>query len=461
MNYSDFLSSKTPRAVSAGFRVDALGQREHLFEWQQAIVQWALRKGKSAIFADTGLGKTRMQLAWAYEVHRHTGRNVLLLAPLAVAQQTVAEGESMGIPVRYCRSQSEVGLGLTITNYEMLPHFDPSQFVGVVLDESSILKSYSGKIRNQIIESFADTPYRLACTATPAPNDYMELGNHAEFVGSMSRVEMLATFFVHDGGDTSEWRLKGHAVWPFWKWVSSWAAAVRKPSDMGYSDEGYDLPELRIEHHELEHESPVGEALFRMEAQTLNEQRAAKRETLEQRIAHAVRLVEAEPGEQWLIWCELNDESEALARAIPGAVEVKGSDSPEHKQQTLLGFASGRVRVLITKPSIAGFGMNWQNCARMIFVSVTHSYEQFYQAVRRCYRFGQQRPVEAHVIFADVERAVVANLERKEREADHMRAQMVRYMRFEDDGQATGRISIPYNPDAGIRFPAWLTSEAS
>ena len=422
MSYAKFLADKRLVADPSGLTaLPALNPS--LFDFQTAITGWALKRGRAAIFADCGMGKTAMQLEWA----THVPGDVLILAPLAVAKQTVREGEKFGVPVSYCRDQSESQAGITITNYEMLDHFDLSKFTGLVLDESSILKAYDGKTKQQIIDASQRVPYRLACTATPAPNDFMEIGNHAEFLGVMSRVEMLSMFFVHDGGETQKWRLKGHAKKDFWQWVCSWAVMVRKPSDLGFSDEGFDLPALEYHEHVVEVENEPTEGLFPTEAQTLQERIRARKGSVQERADRCAVMVNAS-DDQWIIWCNLNSESEALAKLIPDAVEVRGSDSMEAKESKLAGFLDGTHRVLITKPSIAGFGMNFQNCRNMAFVGLSDSWEQYYQAVRRCWRFGQTRPVNVHLIVAETEGAVLANIKRKEADAQAMAENMVAEM---------------------------------
>jgi len=425
MDYTEFLEQKqrvdTPTGHEASFTIPSL------YDFQRDIAKWAIRRGRAAVWADCGLGKTPMQLSCAEEIRRHTGGNVLILAPLAVSAQTIREGDKFGVVVRAARNQSQVHDGITIANYEMLDHFDPSKFSGIVLDESSILKNLSGKIRNQIVDSFKSVPYRFAFTATPSPNDYMEIGNHAEFLGVMTMAEMLATFFCHDGGETSKWRLKGHAEDAFWKWLCSWAVMLRNPSDLGYDGSRFILPELKMNHHVVESKTATVGSLFAMEAQTLTERRDARRESMQERIAKTADIVSKSDG-QWLIWCDLNAESEALTAAIPGAVEVKGADSVEHKESSMLGFSNGSVRVLVTKPSIAGHGMNWQKCHNMAFVGLSDSFEQFYQAVRRCYRFGQELPVNVHVITSEKEGAVVANIQRKEADAKRMADNMIEHM---------------------------------
>jgi superfamily II DNA or RNA helicase len=453
VKYAEFLESKHITAVSSGFDPKELNHL--LFPFQRDIVRFALRRGRAAIFADCGLGKTPMQLEWAQRVVEHTNRPVLALAPLAVSRQTQREGDKFGVEVTVCRSQADVRKGVNIANYEMLEHFDCSTFGGVVLDESSILKSYSGKIRNQIIEAFSSTPYKLACTATPAPNDYMELGNHSEFLNVMSRTEMLSMFFVHDGGETSEWRLKGHAEDKYWEWVASWACVIKKPSDLGYSDEGFNLQELRIHEHVLSSETAPF-ALIPMMAETLTERREARRASLDDRVERAAEL--ANGTGQWLVWCDFNLESERLTASINEAVEVKGADDQRHKETAMLGFAAGDVRALVTKPSIAGFGMNWQNCHQMIFCGLSDSYEQFYQAVRRCWRFGQKDPVDVHVIISEAEGRVLQNIKRKETDADNMAQNMVQHTAkiLTAEIQGTTWQKTEYRPTQVMRLPGWI-----
>ena len=402
--YQDFLASKERVTQALGFEAKDLGS--HLYPFQRDIVQWACRMGRAALFEDCGLGKSPQQLEWARQVVRHSGGPVLILAPLAVAQQTVREGSKFGIDCRYLRADDGAP-GIVVANYEMLEHFDADRFSGVVLDESSILKSQDGRTRTAIIRAFARTPYRLACTATPSPNDFMELGNHSEFLGVMSRTEMLSMFFVHDGGSTQDWRIKGHAQKDFWKWVCGWAVMIRKPSDIGYEDGGFTLPPMNIRKRVVaaDHVSARKAGfLFAMEAQSLNERRAAKRGSIGDRVAACAEIVAAEPSEQFLIWCNLNDEGDGLEKAIQGAVQVSGADSREFKEDAIEGFVSGRIRVLVSKASMFGFGLNLQGCARMAFVGLSDSFEEFYQAVRRCWRFGQTRAVDVHVVTSRARR---------------------------------------------------------
>lgn len=442
MRYEDFLNSKRLSQKPCGFEPQNLNK--HLFPFQRDIVNWACRKGRAAIFADCGMGKTIMQLAWADQVHAHEGGYVLIVAPLAVSAQTCREGYMFGIEVNRCRTSEDLKDGINITNYEMLPHFENVDFSGVVLDESSILKSYTGAIRNQIIGMFHLTPFKLACTATPAPNDYMELGNHSEFLGCMDRTEMLAMFFIHDGGDTSKWRLKGHASSRFWDWVSSWACMVTKPSDLGYDDGDFNLPPLEIRTHTMDSGLVQEGRLFAVAEATLSEQQKARRNTVEKKVATIAQYVNSS-DEAWLIWCDLNIESERLALSIPDAVEVRGSDSPEWKEDAMMGFADGRYRVLVTKPSIAGFGMNWQHCHNVAFCGMSHSYEQFYQAVRRCWRFGQSNPVSVHVFVTDLEETIVENVLRKKDDSEGMKEEMLsRTSSIREDFDMTARDEASY-----------------
>ena len=461
-DYEKFLESKKQTAISSGFEKPREQMNAMLFDWQKDICHWAIKKGRSAIFADCGLGKTAMQLEWAQSVSEYCGKPVLIVCPLAVAEQTKREGEKFGFkPVTVCREQEHVKKGVNVTNYEILSHFDVSVFGGVVLDESSILKNFSGKIRTEIIELFQDTPYKLSCTATPAPNDYMELGNQSEFLGVMSRTEMLATYFIHDGGDTSKWRLKGHAQDKFWEWLATWAVVITNPADLGYDGSNYILPPLHTLQHTVRAEENIIDdnySLFANIAQTLNERRDARRNSLVDRCAEAAKLIAEKPDEQWLVWCDLNAEADELKRIIPGAVEVRGTDDPDYKAKMLNGFTVGGVQIMISKPSIAGFGLNWQNCHNVIFVGLSDSFEMMYQAIRRCWRFGQKHDVDVHIITSEAEGAVKDNIDRKEKQAALMTAEMVKHTQqiLEQDIRGTVRISIPYNPKIEMEIPEWL-----
>lgn len=460
MTYTEFLQNKQRKVVSSGFEKTRENLNQHMFGWQKDIVCWALKKGRAALFEDCGLGKTLQQLEWAQSVCDYTERPVLIVAPLAVAEQTRHEGEKFGYRVSVCRTQNDVLGGINITNYEMLSHFDASKFTGVVLDESSILKNFTSKTRTQIIEMFHDTPYKLSCTATPSPNDYMELGNQAEFLGVMSRTEMLATYFIHDGSNTSKWRLKGHAEDRFWSWVAEWAVVLTSPADLGYSGEGYNLPQLNTVEHLVEPGTKAMDGnltLFIKTAQTLSERREARRNSLDERCKEAAEIVKTDAG-QWIVWCDLNDESSKLKSLIPSAVEIRGSDTPQDKADKLRGFTDGSIRVLVTKPSIAGFGLNWQGCHNMIFVGLSDSYEMMYQAIRRCYRFGQANTVNVHIVTSTAEGAVRENIERKERQRADMTAEMVRHTKeiLRKEIRGTTRDVIEYNPQVEMKIPAWL-----
>ena len=457
MNYEKFVATKSAWTAFPGIDDAVIGG--HLFPHQRDLVRWALRKGRAAVFADTGLGKTAMQIEWARHVAQR-GR-VLILAPLAVAPQTVVEAKRFGVDISY--RQVDAGDRITITNYERLSAFNPADFAGIVLDESSILKAFDGKTRNAIVGGFAATPFRLAATATPAPNDFTELGNHSEFLGIKTRTEMLAEYFVHDGGDTSEWRLKGHAEKDFWRWLATWGAVVRKPSDLGYDDGAYALPPLKFTEHVIPVDNTLAHAagmLFAAPAMSLQEQRGTRRATVGKRVEVAAGIA-AQPG-PCLIWCELNDESKALHDAIPDSVEVKGSDSTEEKMRALSSFSSGESRVMITKPSIAGFGLNWQHCARVVFVGASHSYEQTYQAIRRCWRFGQDKAVEVHIIRAETEQLVIDNYRRKEADAARlgaeMAAQVLDSVRAEVQG-VSAREWNPYDATKEQTIPSWMIPE--
>jgi DNA modification methylase len=427
MEYESFIAAKRRTEVATGHNPEALN--ENLFDFQHAIVSWAVRRGRAAIFADTGLGKTLMQLSWADEVQSHTSGKILVLAPLAVSEQTIEQGSVFGIDVRRVPDSGLIDApGIWITNYERIGNIDFTELNGLVLDESSILKAHDGKTRTAIIQSAQGVPYRLSCTATPSPNDFEELGNQCEFLGVMTRTEMLATYFVNDTGDTGTWRLKGWGASKFWEWMGSWSVVIRNPEDIGFDGSKYILPELEYFEHVIETESTTDD-LFSRPAMGLAERRKAQRDSIEARCKALADVVNADPSEPWLIWCHLNDEAEILAELIPGAINVQGSDKTEYKAKHLLGFAHGDFRVLISKPKIAGFGMNWQHCARMAFVGLDDSFEKFYQAVRRCYRFGQKRSVKVHLFTAENEGQILLNLKRKEQLHHEMSQKMVTHMK--------------------------------
>ncbi len=452
MNYHEFLDSKVRSVPCCGFSFEKSDMTTTLFEWQKDIVCWALKKGKAALFEDCGLGKTLQQLEWCRIISQYTGKSTLILAPLAVSRQTKTEGQKFGFDVNICLSQDDVSPGINITNYERLDRFDLSAFGGIALDESSILKHYSSKMRTQIIESCRNIPFKISCTATPAPNDFMELGNQAEFLGVMTRAEMLATFFVHDGGETSKWRLKGHAADDFWEWLAGWAVVLTTPGDLGYPADGYDLPPMNIQYITVPSDLPV--------ASTLSERRTARRASLTDRCAAAASLIASEPNAQWLLWCDLNDEADTLTGMIDGAQEVRGSDKPEKKDDWLTAFTIGFFRRLVTKPSIAGFGLNWQLCHNMIFVGLSDSYEMLYQAIRRCWRFGQKHPVNVYVVTSEAEGAVRENITRKQEQCQQMIQEMVRHTQeiLTNEIQATVRMTEPYAPTVEMEIPVWCVT---
>ncbi|MCZ7488202.1 SNF2-related protein [Rhizobium rhizogenes] len=456
--YQDFLDRKKISDPETGIR-HALSLPSVLKPHQHDIVQWSLRRGRAAIFAGTGLGKTLMELSWSDQVFDFTGKPVLIMAPLAVAEQHITEAEKFGMAANLVSFHPDEGWGINVTNYQKMDHFELSRFGGVVLDESSILKSTDGKYRTKLIAECSKIPFRLAATATPAPNDFMELGNHAEFLSVMSYTDMLATFFTHDGGDTQKWRLKGHAEGEFWKWMASWAVMLRKPSDLCYDNAGYDLPPLNYHQHTVGVEyAPSLDTglLFPMEARTLQERISARRDSVSERVALAASMTPTDKPFVW--WCNLNSEAEALAKLIPGAVNLSGSDKDDDKRRKLVDFSQGRIRVLITKPSIAGFGMNWQHCADTGFVGLNDSFEQIYQAIRRFWRFGQTRPVNVHFIASEMEGATVANLRRKEIDADRMAAAMVMHMADLSSAAVRGSVRDrpDYNPTIPMKIPAWV-----
>jgi DNA modification methylase len=422
-DYDAFLKDKAVIVGAAGRDCSVDEVHPLLFPFQRDIVAWAVRKGRCAIFADTGLGKTFMQLEWA----RLIGKRTLIIAPLSVARQTAVEAEKIGLSVPYVRRWQDAVGQLSITNYEMLDHFEPEAFEAVVLDESSILKALDGKTRQKLTESFASTPYRLACTATPAPNDTAEIGNHAEFLGVMPQHEMLAAFFVHGDmgdGERQGWRLKGHAHEAFYRWLASWGMSIRTPSDLGYDDDGYILPPLSILPEFVTSDYVPEGQLFFGGLKGIQDRTAVRRATADLRVARAAELVNGN-ADQWIVWHGLNDEGYALRDAIEGSVLVEGSQSPEAKAEALEAFQDGKFRVLVTKPRIAGFGMNFQNAHHMAFVGLSDSWEAYYQCIRRCYRFGQREPVEVRVVLSDAEEPIYSNVQRKDAEAKQMQTKLI------------------------------------
>jgi DNA modification methylase len=428
-DYLDFLEGKQKTHIKSGFEVLEKDLNSLMFDFQKFIVKRALNAGKYAIFADCGLGKSLMQMEWANQVSKHTGKPVLILAPLAVSGQTIKEGDKFGIKVnkftmiKDCENDKPVN-GIYISNYEQLENIDCSAFSGIVLDESSILKNFEGATKKLILDQFAKTPYKLACTATPSPNDPMEMGNHSEFLDVMTRNEMLAMYFVHDGGETAKWRLKGHAVKTFYQFIGSWAVMLNNPKDIGFPMNGYDLPKLNLIEKEIITDKRDNGRLFNdtaISATTFNQE---LRVTMIKRLDDVVKIIESKPNENFIIWVKQNEEGDRLKKLLPEAKEVKGSDSPEYKEKTLLGFANNEFRILITKTKIASFGMNYQNCRNQIFPSLDFSFEGLYQAMRRSYRFGQKEEVNIYLITTDTMSNVIESINHKQKQFEIMQEEM-------------------------------------
>ena len=467
-DYAAFLRKKALIAPPRGFEPSAPFPKL-IKPFQKDIVTWACRRGRAAVFAGTGLGKTIQELSWARHVIDHTGGQVLIFAPLAVAEQIVqveAPKFGFGDEVSYAKDENDIRTPIVVTNYDRHEKFDLSQFAGIALDESGILKSQDGKTRMALTDACKETPYLLCASATPAPNDWTELGQHSEFLSVMSAQEMLAMVCVHDGSlrahDAEDWRLKRHAEKDFWRWLASWSVMIRHPRDLGYEDAGYDLPPLTIKQVTVKAEyKSDGELLFPMEAQTLQERIRARKNSASERVAAAAEIVATEPNEPWLIWCNLNSEADELRKIIPGAVNVQGSDTQEYKTANLLGFTRRQPRVLISKPSIAGHGMNFQHANRMVFVGLTDSFEQVFQAIRRCWRFGQTRETFVYMIAGEMEGAVVANLTKKEKKYEHMAKAMADHMKDICAKQLRGADSTKtvYNPKVTMKVPSWLQSQ--
>lgn len=456
--YKEFINSKIKKAKPIGFSPESLNKE--LFDFQEAITRWTIKKGRAAIFAGTGLGKTLMQLSWANEYYKYTGKPVIIFAPLSVSHQTKREGDKfhVDIPHEVVTCDSDIIDGINITNYEKLHNFkDPSKFGAIVIDESSILKGFDGKFRKAITDFASGINYRLACTATPAPNDYMEIGLHSEFLGVMSYFEMLSMYFTHDGGETQKWVVKKHGEKVFWEWVCSWACCIRTPSDLGFDDSAYILPPLNMYDIKVEAD-PYDGMLFPTMATTLTDRIKARKGTIEKRCDEAIKIVN-NSEDQWVVWCNLNDESKYLKQNIKDSVEVKGSDPDHKKEEAADGFVNGKYRVIISKPSIFGFGINWQHCSHMCYVGLTDSFEQIFQSQRRLWRFGQTKPVECYIVSADVEEAVVENIKRKEDQFHNMVDHMVEYMKEEMQKEIVG--NKQYIPDFNetMEIPNWLKSE--
>lgn len=454
-SYAEFIASKRMGRNLSGFKMPK-SVNKGLFDYQLSVLDFSIEAGRSACFLDTGLGKTFIQLEWARMVSEHANAPVLILAPLAVAAQTAREGKKFGIDVTVCKSQADVKKGVNVANYERLHLFDTTLFAGVVLDESSILKSFMGKTKQALVSGFEGTPYKLACTATPAPNDYMELGNHCEFLNVMPSPEMLSRWFINDTMNFGTYRLKKHAVAPFWDWVASWARCISMPSDLGFSDEGFVLPMLSIVQELVDaslHEN-TGDALFRQVELNATSLHKEKRLTAPARADRAAEL--ALTDEPVIIWCDSNYEADAIKARIKDAVEVRGSDSLEKKEDLLMAFSDGKERCLITKPSIAGYGLNWQHCNKVVFAGFSYSYESFYQAVRRCWRFGQKRPVSAHVCMAETELPIWTTVMDKADDHSQMKHEMKGAMAR--NAAKSSQVRETYIADHTGGLPKWLSA---
>ena len=456
LEYSQFLQAKHVQAEPSGF-IPQRPINQKAFEFQRHIVDRGLRAGKFALFSECGTGKTLMQLEWADHVASYTGRDVLILAPLAVAPQTKEEGAKFGINVTLCRQQSDVRPGLNVTNYEMLKHFDASKFAGVVLDESSILKNFTGATKRLVMEMFDGTPYKLACTATPAPNDHLELGNHAQFLDVMGSNQMISRWFLNDSMKAGGYRLKHHAADDFWRWVASWSVCIEKPSDIGFSDDGWNMPALNIHQHIVPVDITAGAEgkLYRHADLSATGLHKEMRLTAGDRARRVAEIVNGAKSDPWIVWCNTDYEAAELINLLPDAIEVSGSDSLVEKERKLMAFTHGLERVIITKPKIAAFGLNWQHCASMAFVGLSYSYEAMYQAIRRSWRFGQQRPVQAHIVTAETEGPVLETIKDKQRKHLEMKAAMVNAMKTVG-GQRGINQPTKYTPTKRMEIPAWL-----
>ena len=451
--YAAFLAGKAPRPRAVGIEPGPMPS--HLFDYQAECVRFALRQGRAAMFLDTGLGKTRIQLEWCRQAAGASNGRALLLTPLAVARQIEREGLSLGYDVRVIRHQDEARDGINVCNYDRLAALDTVQFGAISLDESSILKNFTGATTRALIASFEGHRFKLASTATPAPNDHMELGTHAEFLGLMRRVEMLSRWFINDTATASQqWRIKGHAQDAFWDWVASWARCAETPADLGYDASRFVLPPLNILRHKAAGDTRAAAGLLFASDLSATNMHAIKRETAQARAEAVGALVAAEPGEPWVIWCDNDAEADALMATVPGAVEVRGSHTPERKEAALTAFAVGEARYIITKPSVAGMGLNWQHAARVAFVGRSFSYEAWYQAVRRCWRFGQTRPVDVHLIVAEGEDQIGRVIDRKAGDHATMKRSMAAAMARNRNVEAQTR--IPYQPTHTGRLPAWM-----
>ena len=455
INYFEFLKEKELKIEKSGFDISISDLNKNLFDWQKELVRWSLKLGRSALFEDCGLGKTIQQLEFARLVSKKTKKPTLILTPLAVAKQSQKEGMKFGIDVNLLM-EGKAKQGINITNYEKLHKFNPGDYGGIILDESSILKNYSGKMRNSIITAFESTQYKLCCTATPSPNDYMELGSTSEFLNIMSRNEMLSSFFIHDGGETAKWRLKGHVKKEqFWKWLSLWAVMIRKPSDIGFRNDGFILPKLNMQKHVLKTGKRKG--FFIGNSGGINERRKARWDSLSFRADFLADMIN-KSNDIWIVWCNLNEEGSVLNKLIKDSVEVAGRHSDEYKENNMLDFADNKIKCLITKPSIAGFGMNWQNCSNIAFMGLNDSWEQFYQAIRRSWRFGQKNEVNVNIVMGDNEVTVLNNIFLKENKFQDMFSALSLHMsKFMKENLFGKEDKKPfYNPDKEMLLPKFM-----
>ena len=461
-SYDEFLLEKLAYNKPSGFEVDVKQLNKNLFDWQALLVKWSLFKGKSALFWDTGLGKTLAQLSWSDAIcKKFKGEAILGYAPLAVSHQTVREGKKFGIEVNRCDSQSDVKPGINITNYERLEKFNHGSFIGIFLDESGRIKADTAEFTQAVIDSYIKTAYKLCCSATPSPNDYTELGNTSEFLGVMTMSEMKSMFFINDAGDTTaKWRLKGHVLNNrFWEWLSSWCVMIQKPSDIGFSDEGYILPKLNYIEHVIPYKGKK-KGYFVEQASGLTEVRDSMRETLEERCKVVADIVNPSK-EIWVTWCNLNPEGQRLNQLINNSVEVSGSTKDDLKIKYFLEFSDNKIKCLVTKPKIGMFGMNWQNCNNIVVTGMSHSFEQFYQLIRRFWRYGQTKEVNVHIAYGEREGDVLKTVKRKEKQMKDMFSSMVRHMKvlMKSELEKTTRKETEYNPKIEMKLPSWLEVE--
>lgn len=454
--YIEFLAGKAPIVGDAGF--DPYEMNPHMMDFQRAVTEFAISKGRAALYLSTGLGKSICQMEWLDQCIRHTNRPGLLLAPLAVARQFEREADKFGFDARVIRDMSSLNDGINICNYDRLDKIDPDAFGAVSLDESSILKSYTGKVSRSIRDTFASVPYRLCATATPAPNDHAELGSQAEFLGVMTQAEMLVRWFINDTNDTGVWRLKGHAHQSFYDWMASWSRMAEIPEHLGFDGSRFILPPLEIKRHHVQADIKPAEGMLFDSIVSATNMHMIKRDTANARADLIASLVAAEPDHSWVIWCDTDYEADALARVIPNAVEVRGSHTIDRKEDALEAFANGKIAHIITKPSVAGFGLNWQHSDRMAFVGRSFSYEMWFQAVRRSWRFGQKNPVHVHLAIAQGEDQIGRVIDRKSDDHKAMMAGMVAAQ--QRNAGIKSAVRVPYNPQHQGRLPQWLMSHA-